>query len=121
ASLSSELDQIDTNARVVLMTLHSAKGLEFDLVFLAGLEEGLFPHAQSLNSNEDLEEERRLCYVGITRARQKLFLSWTPFRRSYGLQVSIQIGDACPPRPVRRRHHHEPRTHWQRLQAYHHV
>ena len=89
ASLSSELDQIDTNARVVLMTLHSAKGLEFDLVFLAGLEEGLFPHAQSLNSNEDLEEERRLCYVGITRARQKLFLSWTPFRRSYGADAGM--------------------------------
>ncbi len=84
ASLSSELDQFDPSARVVLMTLHSAKGLEFDLVFLAGLEEGLFPHAQSLNSSPDLEEERRLCYVGITRARKKLFLSWTPFRRSYG-------------------------------------
>jgi DNA helicase II / ATP-dependent DNA helicase PcrA len=84
ASLSSELDALDPNARVSLMTLHSAKGLEFDVVFLAGLEEGLFPHSQSMNSPADLEEERRLCYVGITRARRKLFLVWTPFRRNFG-------------------------------------
>jgi DNA helicase-2/ATP-dependent DNA helicase PcrA len=84
ASLSSELDALDLNARVSLMTLHSAKGLEFDFVFLAGLEEGLFPHSQSMGSQADLEEERRLCYVGITRARRKLFLVWTPFRRSFG-------------------------------------
>jgi DNA helicase-2/ATP-dependent DNA helicase PcrA len=84
AALSSELDHLDPDARVSLMTLHSAKGLEFDTVFLAGMEEGLFPHSHSLNSSEDLEEERRLCYVGITRARQKLYLTWTPFRKSYG-------------------------------------
>jgi DNA helicase-2/ATP-dependent DNA helicase PcrA len=84
AALSSELDQLDANARVALMTLHSAKGLEFETVFLAGMEEGLFPHAQSMSTNEDLEEERRLCYVGITRARGKLFLTWTPFRKTYG-------------------------------------
>jgi DNA helicase-2/ATP-dependent DNA helicase PcrA len=54
------------------------------VVFLAGLEDGLFPHMQSTNSKEDLEEERRLCYVGMTRARRKLYLTWTPFRRSYG-------------------------------------
>jgi DNA helicase II / ATP-dependent DNA helicase PcrA len=84
ASLSSELDHLDPNARVALMTLHSAKGLEFDAVFLAGMEEGLFPHSQSMNSNEDIEEERRLCYVGITRARRKLFVTWTPFRKNYG-------------------------------------
>ncbi len=84
ASLSSELDTLDPNARVSLMTLHSAKGLEFDVVFLAGMEEGLFPHSQSMNSRADLEEERRLCYVGITRARRKLFLTWTPFRRTFG-------------------------------------
>ena len=90
ASLSSELDTLDANARVTLMTLHSAKGLEFDLVFLAGLEEGLFPHSQSMNSLSDLEEERRLCYVGITRARRKLFLTWTPFRRNYGPNAGTQ-------------------------------
>jgi DNA helicase-2/ATP-dependent DNA helicase PcrA len=84
ASLSSELDQFDPNAHVALLTVHSAKGLEFDVVFLAGLEDGLFPHMQSTNSKEDLEEERRLCYVGMTRARRKLYLTWTPFRRSYG-------------------------------------
>jgi DNA helicase-2/ATP-dependent DNA helicase PcrA len=84
ASLSSELDHLDPNARVALMTLHSAKGLEFDVVILAGMEEGLFPHSQSMDSNEDIEEERRLCYVGITRAKRKLFVTWTPFRKSYG-------------------------------------
>ena len=89
ASLSSELDHFDPNARVALMTLHSAKGLEFDAVFLAGLEEGLFPHALSMNRKEDLEEERRLCYVGITRARRKLFLTWTPFRRSFGTETGM--------------------------------
>ncbi len=89
ASLSSELDALDPASRVTLMTLHSAKGLEFDFVFLAGLEEGLFPHSQSMNSGSDLEEERRLCYVGITRARKKLFLTWTPFRRNYGPDAGL--------------------------------
>jgi DNA helicase-2/ATP-dependent DNA helicase PcrA len=84
ASLSSELDGLDPEARVALMTLHSAKGLEFDTVFMAGMEEGLFPHSQSMGSQEDIEEERRLCYVGITRAKQKLFVSWTPYRKTYG-------------------------------------
>ncbi len=95
ASLSSELDQLDPNARVALMTLHSAKGLEFDTVFLVGLEEGLLPHSQSLDSSKDLEEERRLCYVGITRARRKLFVTWTHFRKRYG-------PDAGEPSPVSR-------------------
>ncbi len=89
ASLASELDQFDPNTRVALMTLHSAKGLEFDVVFLIGMEEGLFPHAQSMGSNADLEEERRLCYVGITRAKQKLFVSWTPFRKNYGSEAGF--------------------------------
>jgi DNA helicase-2/ATP-dependent DNA helicase PcrA len=84
ASLASELDKFDPNARVALMTLHSAKGLEFDAVFMTGMEEGLFPHSQSMASSTDLEEERRLCYVGITRAKRKLFVSWTPFRKTYG-------------------------------------
>jgi DNA helicase II / ATP-dependent DNA helicase PcrA len=89
AALSSELDHLDPNARVALMTLHSSKGLEFETVFLAGMEEGLFPHSQSVNSNEGLEEERRLCYVGITRAKKKLFLTWTPFRKSYGPEAGL--------------------------------
>ncbi len=98
ASLSSELDSVDSEALVVLMTLHSAKGLEFDVVFLAGMEEGLFPHSFSMNSPEDLEEERRLCYVGVTRARQKLFLTWTPYRRGFS---SEQPGGAIPSRFLR--------------------
>ena len=69
---------------VQLMTLHSAKGLEFPLVFIAGLEEGLFPHKMSMDSQMGLEEERRLCYVGITRARQKLYLSHAESRRLHG-------------------------------------
>jgi DNA helicase-2/ATP-dependent DNA helicase PcrA len=89
AALSSELDHLDPNARVTLMTLHSAKGLEFEVVFMAGMEEGLFPHSQSMSSKEDLEEERRLCYVGITRAKSKLFVSWTPFRKNYGPEAGL--------------------------------
>ena len=69
---------------VQLMTLHSAKGLEFPLVFLCGLEEGLFPHQMSLNEDEGLEEERRLCYVGITRARKNLFITHAEYRRLHG-------------------------------------
>ncbi|MGB9792884.1 MAG: ATP-dependent helicase, partial [Thermacetogeniaceae bacterium] len=73
----------DENA-VTLMTVHSAKGLEFPVVFLTGLEEGIFPHAHSLGNEEELEEERRLCYVGVTRARQQLFLSWACRRFLHG-------------------------------------
>ena len=66
------------------MTLHSAKGLEFPLVFMCGVEEGLFPNDRSLEEEGRLEEERRLCYVGITRARQQLYLSHAESRRLYG-------------------------------------
>lgn len=69
---------------VQLMTLHSAKGLEFPLVFLAGVEEGLFPHKMSLEESGRLEEERRLCYVGITRAMEKLMITYAESRRMYG-------------------------------------
>ena len=69
---------------VQLMTLHSAKGLEFPLVFLAGMEEGLFPHSMSIEEPGRLEEERRLCYVGITRAMQKLFITYAESRRLHG-------------------------------------
>ena len=68
--------------KVSLMTLHSAKGLEFPVVFIAGLEEHLFPHIRSLDNELSLEEERRLCYVGITRAKEKLYLTWSKRRRS---------------------------------------
>ena len=68
--------------KVSLMTLHSSKGLEFPVVFIAGLEEHLFPHIRSLDNESSLEEERRLCYVGITRAKEKLYLTWSKRRRS---------------------------------------
>ena len=84
AALASDTDQFDPNARVTLMTLHAAKGLEFPLVFLAGLEEGLFPHSRTLNNPEELEEERRLCYVGMTRAMNTLILTRAHYRRRYG-------------------------------------
>jgi DNA helicase II / ATP-dependent DNA helicase PcrA len=87
AALASDTDQFDPNSRVTLMTLHAAKGLEFPLVFLAGLEEGLFPHSRTLSSPEELEEERRLCYVGMTRAMNTLVLTRAHYRRRYGADV----------------------------------
>jgi DNA helicase-2/ATP-dependent DNA helicase PcrA len=81
-SLVSDLDSLDASAdAVTMMTLHSAKGLEFPVVFLVGMEEGVFPHMRSLNSDRELEEERRLCYVGITRAREQLYLT-SAYRRT---------------------------------------
>lgn len=76
-------DGQDKNA-VTLMTLHSAKGLEFPIVFMVGMEEGLFPHSRSLLDPSELEEERRLCYVGVTRAKQKLFLTYSRQRLYFG-------------------------------------
>ncbi|MGH9745642.1 MAG: ATP-dependent helicase [Candidatus Acidiferrales bacterium] len=84
AALVADSDEYDPTIPVSLMTLHSAKGLEFDAVFLAGLEEGLLPHSRSANSNAELEEERRLFYVGMTRAKQSLVISRAIYRRSYG-------------------------------------
>ena len=84
-ALVSDIDdtQLD-NDKFTLMTLHSAKGLEFPVVFLAGMEEGLFPHSRSLMDDEQMEEERRLCYVGITRAKQILYLTCAKTRTIYG-------------------------------------
>jgi DNA helicase-2/ATP-dependent DNA helicase PcrA len=84
AALVSDADQADERATVSLLTMHNAKGLEFPIVFIAGLEEGLFPHSRSLDSEAAMEEERRLCYVGMTRAETKLFLSWARYRRRFG-------------------------------------
>ena len=84
AALISDADQIRDDAPVVLMTLHSAKGLEFPSVFLVGLEEGLMPHSRSLASRDALEEERRLCYVGMTRAMERLHLTWAASRQVFG-------------------------------------
>jgi DNA helicase-2/ATP-dependent DNA helicase PcrA len=85
ASLASDLDNVDEGSNVVsLMTLHSSKGLEFPVVFLVGLEQGLFPNHRSLEDPAATEEERRLCYVGITRAKERLFISHARARRLYG-------------------------------------
>ena len=91
-SLLSETDEEsgNRNARVWLMTLHAAKGLEFPVVILAGLEEGLFPHSRSAEDEDELEEERRLCYVGITRARERLFLTSAARRRVFGEYQSTE-------------------------------
>lgn len=85
ASLASDLDNLEEDAtKVSLMTLHSSKGLEFPVVFLVGVEQGLFPNYRSMDDPAALEEERRLCYVGITRAQERLFLSYARERRLYG-------------------------------------
>lgn len=84
AALASDSDEYDDTIPVSLMTLHSAKGLEFDAVFLAGLEEGLLPHSRALDTKAEIEEERRLFYVGMTRAKQSLVLTRAIYRRSYG-------------------------------------
>ncbi len=84
AALVSDVDQFDDAQQITLMTLHAAKGLEFPLVFLVGMEEGLFPHSRTLLSPTEIEEERRLCYVGMTRAMDTLILSRAHYRRRYG-------------------------------------
>jgi DNA helicase II / ATP-dependent DNA helicase PcrA len=86
AALVSDADEYEEDVAVSLMTLHSAKGLEFDAVFLAGLEEGLLPHSRSVDTADDIEEERRLFYVGMTRAKRSLVLSRARYRRNYGVQ-----------------------------------
>ena len=93
AALVSDTDEYKAEAQVTLMTMHAAKGLEFPLVFIAGLEEGLFPHSRANESQNDLEEERRLCYVAITRAEKYLYLTHAMKRRVYG--------DEAPSEPSR--------------------
>jgi len=84
-SLISDVDTIDTSDKITLMTVHSAKGLEFNTVFIVGLEEGLFPHFKSLLSNEDIEEERRLLYVAMTRAKENLYFTYSIRRTRMGV------------------------------------
>jgi DNA helicase-2/ATP-dependent DNA helicase PcrA len=95
AALVSDTDQLDERARVSLLTLHNAKGLEFPVVFMAGMEERLCPHSRSSQSETMLEEERRLCYVGMTRAERRLILTWARARRRFG------GGSLEPSRPSR--------------------
>ncbi len=88
-ALVSDIDDAEMGEdAITLMTLHSSKGLEFPVVFLAGMEEGLFPHARTLMDETEIEEERRLCYVGITRAKEKLFLSSAKMRTIFGNTVT---------------------------------
>jgi DNA helicase-2/ATP-dependent DNA helicase PcrA len=100
ASLSSDTDDLkEGEQRVSLMTLHSAKGLEFPIVFMVGLEQGLLPHSRSLRDPLSLEEERRLCYVGITRAQEQLFLSYATERFIWGsreMSIISQFIDELP-------------------------
>jgi DNA helicase II / ATP-dependent DNA helicase PcrA len=83
-ALVSDVDAMDDRGAVTLMTLHNAKGLEFPVVFIAGMEEGVFPHMRSLGDPEQLQEERRLAYVGITRARRRVFLTHATTRNLFG-------------------------------------
>ena len=84
SALVSDADDVGTRPGVSLMTIHCAKGLEFDNIFLVGLEENIFPHSRSVGMDEDVEEERRLCYVAMTRARKRLLLSRAGLRRFQG-------------------------------------
>ena len=84
AALVADSDSLDEKAQVSLLTMHNAKGLEWPAVYVAGMEEGLFPHSRSRDNEEALEEERRLCYVALTRAQKRLTLSWARLRRRYG-------------------------------------
>ncbi len=87
AALVGEQDSYDAAAKITLMTLHAAKGLEFPLVCLVGLEEGLFPHSRTFLNPDDIEEERRLCYVGMTRAMDQLIITRARYRRRYGTDM----------------------------------
>jgi DNA helicase-2/ATP-dependent DNA helicase PcrA len=106
-SLLSEADEVEgaSQARVWLMTMHAAKGLEFPVVIMPGMEEGLFPHSRVRQEEAELEEERRLCYVGLTRAQQKLFLTSAARRRVFGEYQGTEPSrflDEIPPELVQR-------------------
>lgn len=90
SALVSDTDKFDRNAAVTMMTVHAAKGLEFPVVFLVGLEDGIFPHSRSLNDAMELEEERRLAYVAITRAEKILYVTHSMRRRVYGEEMAAE-------------------------------
>lgn len=90
-ALYSETDEMNDDNKVTLITLHMAKGLEYKVVFIAGMEEGIFPHFRSLGSSVEMEEERRLCYVGITRGREKVYLTRAYLRNQYGITRGNEI------------------------------
>lgn len=93
-ALVSDIDTLDEGENsVIIMTLHSAKGLEFSNVFMAGMEQGIFPHFQSMGNEDEIEEERRLCYVGMTRARKKLYMSYAFERTLFGRTQCNAVSD----------------------------
>ncbi|MEZ5363462.1 MAG: UvrD-helicase domain-containing protein [Bryobacterales bacterium] len=105
AALVAQADSVDESSQVTLMTLHNAKGLEFPWVALAGMEEGLFPHSRSLQDDNAMEEERRLCYVGMTRAEQQLSLTCARTRRRFGagapaMQLPSRFLSEIPPQLI---------------------
>jgi DNA helicase-2/ATP-dependent DNA helicase PcrA len=90
SALTADTDKYQAEAQVTLMTMHAAKGLEFPLVFIVGFEEGVFPHSRASNDDAELEEERRLCYVAITRAEKYLYLTHAQTRRVYGEEMPAE-------------------------------
>lgn len=118
-ALLSDVDKPEGSqaAQALLMTMHSAKGLEFPVVVIAGLEEGLFPHSRAKDDESELEEERRLCYVGITRARRELYLTSAMRRRVFGEYQNTEPSrflDEIPPGLLR---HEESRAEAMRAPA----
>ncbi|MGI6034187.1 MAG: ATP-dependent helicase [Limnochordia bacterium] len=112
-ALMSDVDAYDENTEAVtMMTLHAAKGLEFPVVFLVGMEDGIFPHARSLDDPNQLEEERRLCYVGITRAQERLYLTYTMTRTLYGQTLPARRSQFIDeiPRELLAEAHRQPKT-----------
>lgn len=101
-ALVTDLDNMnETGGAITLMTLHSAKGLEFDCVFLAGMEETIFPISRAMFDDNQMEEERRLCYVGITRAKKKLFMTHARTRMLYNNRQANQISRFVSEIPTR--------------------
>ena len=119
-ALVSDIDKYDEEAdAVVLMTIHSAKGLEFPVVFLAGMEDGIFPSEQNRNSADEMSEERRLAYVAITRAKEKLYITYARGRMMYGRtlygRLSCFIREEVPEQLIER---DMPRSAFQRQSLY---
>ena len=107
-SLMNQQDMYDEEEdRVTLMTFHCAKGLQFPVVFLAGMEEGLYPHRKSAADNVEMEEERRLCYVGVTRAMKHLYLTYAESRRINGAETLNRLSrSGCSGRKMTKRAPH---------------
>lgn len=112
AALSSDMDKFDRDAPVTLMTVHAAKGLEFPVVFMVGLEDGIFPHARSINDPKELEEERRLAYVAITRAEKVLYITHSMRRRVYGAETAAEPSQFLNEMPIELITDKTPGTSW---------